>query len=73
MPLEWDRNRQLLGFGIDHVICLDELKLSMLAVSTLCPAFLPLVANCVRSCENSLRSSGTAKSKSHHHKDASGR
>eukprot|EP00903_Cladosiphon_okamuranus_P006121 g6025.t2 len=54
---------QLLGFGIDHVICLDELKLSMLAVSTLCPAFLPFVANCVRSCENS-RGSSVAKPKS---------
>ena len=43
---------QLLGFGVDHVMCLNELKLSMLAVATLCPAFLPLVANSMRSCEN---------------------
>eukprot|EP00752_Nemacystus_decipiens_P007555 g6749.t1 len=66
---------QLLGFGIDHVICLDELKLSMLAVSTLCPAFLPFVANCVRSCENSMRSSSAAKAKpkSDRSKDGSGR
>ncbi|CAM9604592.1 unnamed protein product [Pylaiella littoralis] len=50
---------QLMGFGIDHVICLNELKLSMLASATLCPAFLPFVANCVRSCENSLQASST--------------
>lgn len=58
---------QLLGFGIDHVICLDELKLSMLAVSTLCPAFVPFVANGVRSCAARLRSS-PAKRKGHRNK-----
>ncbi|CAN0496670.1 unnamed protein product, partial [Ectocarpus sp. 12 AP-2014] len=46
---------QLLGLGIDHVICLGELKMSMLASATLCPAFLPFVANCVRSCEGISR------------------
>ncbi|CAM9992855.1 unnamed protein product, partial [Scytosiphon promiscuus] len=46
---------QLLGFGIDHVICLGELKMSMLASATLCPALLPFVANSVRSCSHDGR------------------
>ncbi|CAM9612374.1 unnamed protein product, partial [Sphacelaria rigidula] len=40
---------QLLGFGIDHVICHDEIKMAMLACGTLCPSFLPFVVNTVRS------------------------
>lgn len=41
--------KQLLRFGIDHVICHDELKMAMLACGTLCPAFLPFVINAMRS------------------------
>ena len=40
---------QLLRFGIDHVICHDELKMSILACATLFPAFLPFAINAMRS------------------------
>lgn len=40
---------QLLRFGINHVICHDELKMSMLACATLFPAFLPFAINAMRS------------------------
>lgn len=40
---------QLLRFGITHVICHDELKMSMLACATLFPAFLPFAINAMRS------------------------
>lgn len=40
---------QLLRFGINHVICYDELKMSMLACATLFPAFLPFAINAMRS------------------------
>lgn len=40
---------QLLRFGINHVICHDELKMSMLACATMFPAFLPFAINAMRS------------------------
>lgn len=40
---------QLLRFGINHVICHDEVKMSMLACATLFPAFLPFAINAMRS------------------------
>ncbi|CAN0029415.1 unnamed protein product [Ascophyllum nodosum] len=40
---------QLLRFGIDHVICHDELKMAMLACASLFPAFLPFAINAMRS------------------------
>lgn len=41
------RQAQLLGFGIDHVMCYDEVKMAMLACGTLFPSFLPFIVNAV--------------------------
>ncbi|CAN0021824.1 unnamed protein product, partial [Ectocarpus fasciculatus] len=46
---ELSSKEQLLRFGINHVICHDELKMSMLACATLFPAFLPFAINAMRS------------------------
>ncbi|CAN0464754.1 unnamed protein product, partial [Ectocarpus sp. 12 AP-2014] len=46
---ELSSKEQLLRFGINHVVCHDELKMSMLACATLFPAFLPFAINAMRS------------------------